>query len=160
MIARPGLWWAICFLAVVVAACRADDSETAGRGDARQLAAAVDSLLTESARSWNAGDLDGFLRWYERSPETSYIGASGLLRGWDAIRVRYVPLFEPGASRDSLRFEGLETRLLAPDLGLATARYVLFQGDVTTATGVFTLVLKRSPEGWRIVHDHSSATPP
>ncbi len=62
----------------------------------------------------------------------------------------------PGAARDSLRFEDLETRPLGPGLGLATARYVLFQGDSITSHGVFTLVLEETSEGWRIVHDHSS----
>ncbi len=81
------------------------------------------------------------------------------MHGWDGIRARYAPLFEPGAARDSLRFEGLETRLLAEGQGLATARYILFLGDSTTARGVFTLVLQKLPEGWRIVHDHSSALP-
>ena len=26
--------------------------------------------------------------------------------------------------------------------------------------GVFTLVVQRFPEGWRIIHDHTSASPP
>jgi uncharacterized protein (TIGR02246 family) len=121
------------------------------------LNAAVDSLLTASARAWNAGDLDGFLYWYDRSPETTFIGSTGRVHGWDAIRERYRPSFEPGASRDSLRFVGLETRPLAPGLGLATARYVLYQGDSVTATGIFTLVVREIDAGWRILHDHSSA---
>lgn len=120
--------------------------------------AAVDSLLTESEESWNGGDLDGFLYWYKRGAETSFMGSSGLIHGWETIRSRYAPRFEPGAARDSLRFEDLRTRPLAPWLGLATARYVLFQGDSITSQGIFTLVLERTAEGWRIVHDHSSET--
>lgn len=122
------------------------------------LQAAADSLLNESARAWNAGDLDGFVYWYRRGPETSFLGSSGLTHGWEAIRDRYAPGFEPGADRDSLRFEGLESRPLAPGLGLATARYVLYQADSVTATGVFTLILRDTPDGWRIIHDHSSAS--
>ena len=129
------------------------------RGDVAgtvELHAAVDHLLTESEKSWNGGDLDGFLVWYQRGLETSFMGSGGLIHGWEGIRERYAPRFGPDASRDSLRFEDLETRPLAPWLGLATARYVLFQGDSTTATGVFTLVVENTPEGWRIIHDHSS----
>ena len=124
-----------------------------------ELRAAVDSLLTASERAWNGGDLDGFLHWYRRGPETSFLGSSGLIRGWEEIRARYEPSFEPGAARDSLRFEDLEARPLAPSLGLATARYILFQGDSVTSSGVFTLVVERAAEGWRIMHDHSSADP-
>ena len=127
--------------------------------DPATLQSAVEALLTRSAESWNGGDLDGFLYWYRRSPETTYIGGRGLVRGWDEIRARYAPLFEPGAVRDSLRFEGLSTHPLGPGLGLATAHYVLFQGDSVTSTGIFTLIVRDLPEGWRIVHDHSSALP-
>lgn len=149
--------------AFVVAIAFALASGCAPRGeqpaatDPEALRTAVDGLLTESAEAWNAGDLDGFLYWYKSGLETTYIGSSGLIHGWDAIRARYAPTFEPGAERDSLRFEGLETRPVGPGLGLATARYVLFQGDSITSEGVFTLVLEETAEGWRIVHDHSSA---
>jgi hypothetical protein len=129
-----------------------------GEIDPAAFHAAVDSLLTESERSWNAGDLDGFLYWYKRGDETSYMGASGPIYGWETIRDRYAPRFGPGAARDSLRFEDLQTRPLAPRLGLATARYVLFQADSITSQGIFTLVLEMTPEGWRIIHDHSSET--
>jgi ketosteroid isomerase-like protein len=145
------------FIALVVATACAPAGEETATVDPAALHAAADTLLGESAAAWNAGDLDGFLYWYRRGPTTTYIGSSGLLHGWDAIRARYAPTFEPDAARDSLRFEDLETRPLGPGLGLATARYVLFLGDSITSEGVFTLVLEETAEGWRIVHDHSSA---
>lgn len=146
----------ITLLAITVA-CAPEPGEEAPLNPAA-LQAAADSLLDESASAWNEGDLEGFLYWYRRDPETTFLGSAGLTYGWDAIRGRYAPSFEPGAARDSLRFEDLETRPLAPGLGLATARYVLYQADSVTATGVFTLVLRDTPEGWRIIHDHSSAS--
>lgn len=148
---------ALIALAAVVAGCQSPQKREDVVGPP-ELQTAVDDLLTASEGAWNGGDLDGFLRWYQRGPQTTFMGSDGPIHGWEAIRGRYAPRFEPGASRDSLRFEDLETRPLAPWLGLATARYVLFQGDSITATGIFTLVVERTPEGWRIVHDHSSAS--
>lgn len=145
------------FVALAITTACAPAREEMAAVEPAALHAAADALLTESAEAWNAGDLDGFLYWYRRGPTTTYIGASGLLHGWDAIRARYAPTFEPDAARDSLRFEELETRPLAHGLGLATARYVLFSGDSITSEGVFTLVLEQTAEGWRIIHDHSSA---
>jgi beta-aspartyl-peptidase (threonine type) len=142
-----------------LAACQTSGERT-DVVDGEQLQAAVDHLLTESERAWNGGDLAGFMDWYKRGEETTFLGSSGLMHGWDTIRERYAGRFEPAASRDSLRFEELVTRPLAPWLGLATARYVLFQGDSVTSTGVFTLVVERTPEGWRIVHDQSAETEP
>ncbi len=144
-------------VAVLVGTACTSSGERARGLDPGAFHAAVDSLLDESERAWNGGDLDGFLYWYKRGEQTSFMGSSGAIYGWETIRDRYAPRFELGAARDSLRFEGLGTRPLAPWLGLATARYVLFQNDSVTAWGIFTLVLERTAEGWRIVHDHSSA---
>jgi len=119
----------------------------------------VEGILDSQATAWNAGDLEGFMAAYDRSPETTYIGATGLIAGFDGIQARYAPLFEPGATRDSLRFTDLEARELDPRFGVATARYVLFRDGETTSTGPFTLVLLRIEGTWRIVHDQSAADP-
>lgn len=116
----------------------------------------IAALLDQSARAWNAGDLDGFMTTYARDSTTTFLTASGMLRGYDAVRARYAPRFEPGATRDSLRFTELDVRVLTLDWALVTARYVLERGDSVTATGPFTVVLERRPEGWRMVHDHTS----
>ena len=147
----------LCLATVLaaVAGCRESGQRT-GAGDAAALHSAVDHLLSESEAAWNGGDLERFVGWYKRGPETTFLASSGLIHGWDAIRERYAARFEPGAARDSLRFEDLETRSLAPWLGLATARYVLFQDDSVTTTGVFTLIVENTPEGWRIIHDQSN----
>jgi len=120
----------------------------------------VTGILEAQAAAWNAGDLGGFMAGYDRSPETTYIGATGLITGFNGIRARYAPLFEPGADRDSLRFTDLEARPLDPRFGLVTARYVLFRDGATTSTGPFTLVLMRVEGTWMIVHDQSAADPP
>ncbi|MDX1395334.1 MAG: nuclear transport factor 2 family protein [Gemmatimonadota bacterium] len=120
----------------------------------------VSDILDAQAAAWNAGDLDGFMSSYDLSPETSYIGASGLITGFEGIRERYAPLFEPGAERDSLHFVNLSVRELDPRFGVATARYVLTAGGRITSTGPFTLVLMRVEGTWVIVHDQSAADPP
>jgi ketosteroid isomerase-like protein len=153
---RCALLTALLLVALLPTVACAPSGERTGMTDPAALHVAVDSLLSESEKSWNGGDLDGFLYWYKRGEETSFMGSAGPIHGWETIRSRYAPRFEPGAARDSLRFEDLQTRPLAPWLGLATARYVLFQGDSITSQGIFTLVLERTAEGWRIVHDHSS----
>lgn len=147
-------------LSVAVAALScAPAGEPAEAPDPAALHAAVDSLLDDSERCWNGGDLDGFLYWYKRDERTSFMGSSGPRYGWETIRSGYAPRFQPGASRDSLRFDNLETRPLGAKLGLATARYVLLRGDSITSTGIFTLILEETSEGWRIVHDHSNEAP-
>lgn len=119
----------------------------------------VASALEASADAWNRGDLEGFMSVYLQSPRTTYVGSTGLEVGYEAIRQRYAPLFEPGAARDSLAFESLRIRALGDDVAVGTARWVLRDGDEVTGSGPFTLVLQRTEGGWRIVHDHSSSDP-
>ncbi len=123
------------------------------------LAEQVASLLDLQAAAWNAGDLDGFMSAYSPSPTTSYIGATGLIEGFDGIRERYAPGFAEGADRDSLRFEDLRVREVDERVGVATARYVLERDGTVTSTGPFTLVLLNVEGAWLIVHDQSAEDP-
>lgn len=150
-------------IAMPVAGCWVAEVPEAERNE-RSLAGirdAVQSMLDSSAVAWNAGRIEGFMDDYVESPTTTYIGGAGLVEGWDAIYERYAPLFEPEAARDSLRFVDLKVRRLSATLALATARYILYGEDgQTTASGPFTLVLRKLGRDWRIAHDHSSSDPP
>jgi uncharacterized protein (TIGR02246 family) len=119
-------------------------------------APAIRELLEQSARGWNAGDLDAFIVTYARDSATTFLTSSGFIHGYDAIAARYAPRFAPGAPRDSLRFTEVVVRALTPDWAIVTARYVLERSDSVTATGPFTVVMQRRSEGWRMIHDHTS----
>lgn len=125
-------------------------------GEPAGLHAQVEETLAGAAAAWNAGDLDAFMGDYERVSTTTYVGAAGLLQGYDAIRARYAPAFEPGAERDSLRFEDLQVRPLGSRHALVLARYVLHRDGEVVSSGPFTLVLQRVEGRWRIIHDHTS----
>lgn len=120
----------------------------------------ITRLLEGSADAWNRGDLDGFMSGYLQAPTITYLGASGLVTGWEAIRARYAPLFEAGALRDSLRFEDVTSRPLGRDYALATSRYLLFRSGQVASSGPFTLVLWKTDAGWKIVHDQTGADLP
>ncbi len=157
------LSWILLLLAIgpLGTACRIEGgAPTAGADTIPGIETQIARMLERSADAWNGGDLDGFMADYLRSPTTTYLGSSGQVSGWEAIRARYAPLFQAGALRDSLRFERVTGRPLGNDYALATARYVLFRAGTVTASGPFTLVLWRSEDGWKIVHDQSASDPP
>jgi uncharacterized protein (TIGR02246 family) len=117
-------------------------------------------MLEASARSWNAGDLEGFLDDYLDAPTTAFVGST-VTRGVGEIRDRYrASYWKTGQPSQHLRFENIEVRPLGNGHALALGRYVLLNpgSNATEGTGWFTLVLQRaSPGTWRIIHDHSSA---
>jgi ketosteroid isomerase-like protein len=141
--------------AVLLTACRQGAPPAADPALAGQLA----TQLRRSADDWNRGDLEGFMTDYARDTATSFVDGGHVRRGWDFIHSRYAPRFAPGAERDSLRFEEIAVRPLGADHALLTARFVLFQGGRTTASGPFSLILERQAGGWKILHDHTSSDP-
>lgn len=114
------------------------------------------AMMQQSARSWNAGNLDAFMNDYEADTTTTFIGRAGVIRGRAAIREVYAPRFGPGRVRDSLSFENTTIDLMAPDIANVISYYRLMRGDSTTSHGPTSLVMRRRDGRWRIVHDHSS----
>ncbi|MGH7506835.1 MAG: YybH family protein [Longimicrobiales bacterium] len=115
-------------------------------------------MMHASAEEWNRGDLDGFLEDYLDSPETAFVGAE-VSYGVDQIRARYLRSYwSTGRPEGLLRFENLRVRPLGSDYALAHGTYVLTDRDDGTeqSRGMFSLVLLRTSDGWRIIHDHSS----
>ncbi len=120
--------------------------------------AAIQKLMDAQQAAWNQGDVDTFMTAYWRSPGVTFSGSSGIARGWDAVLARYKKTYVDREAMGQLQFSGLEYRFLGRDAALLLGHWHLTRtkGDVG---GVFSLVWQRFPEGWRIVHDHTSAVP-
>ena len=151
--------WSLTLCAV--AACAAHPAHPALPASLASLpdaAAEITALLARSAADWNRGDLAGFMSDYARDSLTSYVSGGHVQYGWQKLFERYqATYFAPGKTRDSLSFEEVRVRSLAPDLAFCTARFTLVRGEAVTASGPFTLVLQKRNGRWLIVHDHTSA---
>ncbi len=121
-------------------------------------AADVRAEIAREADAWNRGDLDGYLRGYERAATTTMIGGKDPLRGWDAIAARYRDKYGDRARMGHLTFSELEVRPLAAGVALAIGRWALERQASAGGPvgGWFTLTLKKTRDGWRIVVDHTS----
>jgi uncharacterized protein (TIGR02246 family) len=143
-------------VSVLVACSRSVVVETAPSTDPTTM---IIATLQASTDAWNRGDLEGFLEPYLDSPQTTFAGSSGVTRGKDAIRSTYQSSYwKSGTPAEALRFDEIEVRPLGADHALAVGRYVVSDrvSGAQTATGLFSLVLVRTPQGWKILHDHSS----
>ena len=116
---------------------------------------AINDVLSAQQAAWNRGDVDAFLVGYWRSPELTFSGSSGVSRGWDGVVARYKKSYPNHAAMGQLEFSDLEFRFLGPDAALVLGRWHLKResGDIG---GVFTLVWQKFPDGWKIIHDHTS----
>lgn len=118
--------------------------------------AAITKILDGQQNNWNEGNVDAFLEGYWHSPDLTFSGSGGIERGWDGVLARYKKNYPDRAAMGQLGFSGLEFRFLGNDAALVLGHWHLAraQGDIG---GVFSLVWQRFPEGWRIIHDHTSA---
>lgn len=141
-------------LAAVLAVASACAAPAAGPAPVT-AAATITDVLVRSTEGWNRRDLDAFMATY--TPDATYVDTRGLIRGRDAIRQMYAgSWFAPGRDPGQLRFSDIEVRMLGRDHALAVGRFTVVLPGRNPATGMFSLTMQRTPQGWRIVHDHSS----
>jgi ketosteroid isomerase-like protein len=117
---------------------------------------AILAVLIAQQAAWNRGDIPAFLEGYWDSPELTFSGSDGIVRGYAGLLESYRNRYPNRAAMGELDFSGLEIRPLAPDAALVLGRWHLARSLGDTG-GVFTLVFRRFPTGWRIIHDHTSA---
>jgi uncharacterized protein (TIGR02246 family) len=117
---------------------------------------AVEHLLEEQRRAWNRGDLDAFMDGYARDAGLVFTSSGQVRRGWDETLARYRALYgENRASMGQIAFELLDVQSVGADGAVVLGRWRL-EGP-RPGSGVFSVVVERRPEGWRIVHDHTSS---
>jgi ketosteroid isomerase-like protein len=120
---------------------------------------AIMAVLTTQQNDWNKGDIPGFMAGYWNSTELTFAGTRGFTRGWQPVMERYRKSYADKAAMGTLDFQELDIRSLGQDAALVLGKWHL-QREAGDVGGIFTLVLQRLPEGWRIVHDHTTESPP
>ena len=130
----------------------------AGAMPVRDPGAEVRALLDAQVSAWNRGDLEAFMAGYWRSPELVFCSGATVTKGWDATLERYRKRYQAeGREMGRLTFDAIEVTALGEDAAFARGAYRLRLRDGSEPHGLFTLVLRRFPDGFRIVHDHTSA---
>ena len=126
-------------------------------GESAKDKAAIQMLLDDQAAAWNKGDLKGFMAGYWKSPDLTFFSGKDRTRGWQATLERYEKRYQAeGKEMGKLAFEELSIEMLGDDHALVRGRFRL-QLSKEAPTGIFTLIVRKLPEGWRIVHDHTSS---
>lgn len=157
-------------LAVVLScsACTLLSAQTAPAANPAPAEAAKAELnireaMTVQTNAWNRADVDTFMQSYEDSPDTTFIGMT-LRKGFKPILERYKQNYTTPEQMGKLSFTDLDIRLL-PDgcgkyeLALVTGKFHLertAKGEAKKDDGIFSLVWRKGPTGWKIILDHTS----
>jgi ketosteroid isomerase-like protein len=120
--------------------------------------AAVEEVLRMQQDAWNRHDLEAFMSGYWNSPQLTFFSGATERNGWQATLDRYRASYaSPGHEMGKLEFSSLRIEMLGADSAFVRGGWHLTMSDAKTPHGLFTLVFRKFPEGWKIVHDHTSS---
>jgi beta-aspartyl-peptidase (threonine type) len=118
----------------------------------------VKHLLGSQVEAWNHGNLEGFMLGYWPSPDLTFYSGATVFKGWEPTFERYRQRYQSeGKGMGQLVFQDLSVDVLSRRAAVVTGKWQLTMSDGKQPHGLFTLIVKRMPGGWRIVHDHTSA---
>jgi beta-aspartyl-peptidase (threonine type) len=112
-------------------------------------------ILVKQKAAWNQGNIEGFMEFYWNSEDLTFQSGANRIMGWDALIDRYKKNYS-GENMGILDFTDIVVNILSEELVLVLGHWEVRQSD-ETAGGLFTLILQHKPEGWRIIHDHTSS---
>jgi uncharacterized protein (TIGR02246 family) len=118
---------------------------------------AIRQVLDQQVADWNRGDVDAFMKGYENSPQTTFVGQT-VQYGYATILERYKKVYANPAAMGKLTFAHLAIRVLTSDYAAVTGNFHLQRDSAGggNADGIFSLLLKKDTLGWKIILDHSS----
>lgn len=113
-------------------------------------------VLMTQARAWNNGDIEGYMQGYWKSDSLLFTSGNKIQRGWQATFEKYKKSYDTKAKMGTLKFSQIEITLLSPASAWVLGHWEL-EREKDYPGGVFTLVLRKFADGWKIVHDHTSS---
>lgn len=116
---------------------------------------AIHRLLQQQTKSWNSGDIDGFMKTYWQHDSLMFIGSNGITRGWKNTLDHYKKSYPGKEGMGELSFDIIEIRKLSKDYFFVTGKWMLRRKD-GHLNGHYTLLLKKIKGEWKIIADHSS----
>jgi len=134
----------------------------AGRSAAAPTGSAAPQILgilQTQAAAWNRGDIDAFMQTYAQVDDLRFASGGNVTYGWKATLERYKHRYPDRAAMGALAFSELTVTELSPDAALVFGHWQLTRA-ADTPHGLFTLLVRRTPAGWKIFADHTSVATP
>jgi uncharacterized protein (TIGR02246 family) len=117
----------------------------------------VVKVLLKQESAWNRGDLDTFAQAYKNAPDTLFLSGT-VHRGFDNMLAEYHQNYPTKESMGTLSFSALEVHPLGDTYAICIGHYRLDRSKKLggSAEGLFSLVLEKTTDGWKIVLDHTT----
>jgi ketosteroid isomerase-like protein len=145
------------FAGIVVLLLCAGVEATQKKPKEPKAAEAIRTLLDKQVADWNRRDLEGFMSAYWQTTELSFYSGGTKTYGWQQTIERYRNRYQSGGREmGQLDFSDLQIEMLSPTSAFVRGRWHLKMKD-SEPGGLFTLIFRKLPNGWKIIHDHTSS---
>lgn len=119
--------------------------------------AAVSAVLYGQRDAWNRGHLEEYMAGYWRDERLRFAAGNNITYGWQATLDRYQKNYPNQQAMGTLAFDLQDIRVLSPQDAVVFGKWQLTrEAPHQPAGGLFTLILEKKPEGWKVVADHTS----
>ncbi len=118
---------------------------------------AIRQVMKNAEDGWNSGDLESYMNCYLRSDDLRFAGDDRISMGWHTVLRKYQSAYPDKSAMGLLDFYDMDIQFLAEDAALVVGRWRLDR-ESDHPHGVFTLIMRKGPAGWRIIHDHTGSS--
>jgi len=138
-----------------MAGCELPQDTSAVKGEVQGLV----KQFAETAQK----DVSAMLAMYEQGPATVSIGNGQIERGIEAIRKNADANLVGTLGKFKFDLGSIEVTSMGSGYALAVTPFVMTENPSAAFSrqikGVSTLVWKKTPEGWKVIHEHESYQP-
>jgi len=146
----------LCFLFIILLLTSMAPRSNAQSARNNKSISAIRAVIEAQRDAWNKGDIEGYMDGYDRSDNTVFVSGDTVTHGWKTVLERYKKGYDTREKMGQLTFSDLEFTILSKDAAVVVGRWLLKRSK-DEPHGRFTLIFKRTKQGWRIIQDHTSS---
>ncbi len=118
----------------------------------------IKEVLFSQQKSWNKGDLLGFMQGYAKSDSLIFIGSKGVKYGWQNTLEDYKKGYPNKEYMGKLHFDIKHINVLSSNTAFLIGSFYLNRNDsLGNASGIFSLLFQKINDKWKIISDHTSS---
>lgn len=150
-------WLTFGALILVFVACNQIEEQDMGKKayDLEATRNTIAEAMKAQEAAWNAGDISGFMNFYKNDDEIRFVSERGVDKGYETILKRYQKSYPDTETMGKLKFEILEFVPAGDSNAMVIGSWTLFRENDQPG-GYFSLLWEKTPEGWKIINDHTS----
>jgi ketosteroid isomerase-like protein len=116
---------------------------------------AIEQILAKQEKAWNDGNIEAFMIGYWKNDSLVFVGKNGPTYGFGKTLANYKKSYPDTAQMGKLHFDILNMKPLGKAHYFVVGKWHL-KRTVGDMGGHFTLIFRKTKQGWKIIADHSS----